>query len=158
MSKIKSFIKVSGDEFRNPKFHEWVSRDLYGKTRVVICVGGRTDINEEFSRRGFPVEKRGPTGREPETFEQKQVQRDILERNANELTNIFVEQGMYVSVIIPFLDIGGELCPVDGDDMVRNAYIEYDHLYVITSTERRKEKEDKFAYLMPKVKVIAFDW
>ena len=109
MPRKKVLVKVSGDEFRNSEFLKWIG-DRSRESYVVICVGGGTQINKEFTRRGFRVKKKGPAGREPDTFEQLQVARDTVEVNAMELEDILAEQGIYVRVEVPFWNIGGVFC------------------------------------------------
>jgi hypothetical protein len=154
MSRKTSFVKVSGDEFKNPSFLAWIS-GMSKASYVVICMGGGTQINEEFAQRGFPVTQHGPLGRETETFEQRQVARDVLERNAAECEDLLAAQGIHVRVVIPVLDIGGVLCHVNGDQMVRTAYLGYDQLIIITTPEREQAKLEAFADL-PKVFVLSF--
>ncbi len=159
MARIKSFVKVSGDEFRNPGFHVWVA-GLPKEDNITICVGGGTQINEEFARRGFPVRKHGPLGREAETPEQYQVATDVLTANATELSNtLLLDFGVHaraIRTIMPILTIGGKSCHVNGDLMVCAAYLGYDKLFVITTKSRQKAKTMAFAHL-PKVQVIALD-
>ncbi|OGG72790.1 hypothetical protein A3A38_03590 [Candidatus Kaiserbacteria bacterium RIFCSPLOWO2_01_FULL_53_17] len=148
------FIKVSGDEYLNPKFQEWI-RELNQTSWVVICVGGGTQINEEFVRRGIPTQQHGPMGRETETFAERQIARDILEINQADLEDQLAEMGIHVVVTIPVVSIGEVLCHVNGDQMVRTAYLGFDSLYVVTTPERVEKKKSQFTNL-PKVKVIAF--
>lgn len=53
MARRKIFVKVSGDEYLNPAFRTWI-KELSERSWVVICVGGGTQINEEFARADFP--------------------------------------------------------------------------------------------------------
>lgn len=155
MSRANSFIKVSGDEFKNPQFRDWIKR-LSKESYTVVCIGGGTQINNEFARLGFPVKQHGPLGRETETFEQRQIAKNILEVNAMECEDFFAEQGIFIHVVIPVLSIGGVLCHVNGDQMVRTAYLGYDQLFVITTEKRKSEKAESFVDL-PKVQVLAFN-
>ncbi len=154
-SRQNVFVKISGDEYLNPGFRDWV-RELSQTSSVVVCVGGGTQINEEFERRGWELKPHGPMGRESENFEQRQVARDVLEMNQCRLQDYLAEEGIHVAVVIPVLDIGTVLCPVNGDLMVRNAYLGYDRLYVVTTPDRLKKKRPEFAELSPKVEVLAF--
>ncbi|MFA6585462.1 MAG: hypothetical protein WCS97_03390 [Candidatus Paceibacterota bacterium] len=106
----------------------------------------------------FPVKKKGPLGREPKTHLQLQIARNVLEKNAMELKDTLTSKGVHhIRIITPFLYIGEELCPLDGDEMVRAAYLGYDKLFVITTPERKAEKERKFKPLKKKVQILAFD-
>jgi len=148
------FIKVSGDQYLNPAFIKWL-KQLSKKSHLTILVGGGTQINEEFARRGFPVKKHGPLGRETETLEQRQIARDVLEKNQAILQDRLAQKGISAEIIIPIVYIGTVLCPVNGDQMVRTAYLGFDELYVITTPERAKNKKEVFTDL-PKVKIKTF--
>src|SRR4051812_11835390 len=115
VARKKTFVKVSGDEYLNPEFREWI-KGLSASSWVVICIGGGTQINEEFARRGFPVKKHGPMGREMETFEERQVQRDVLEVNQETLQDWLAAEGIFAAIKIPAVTIGTVLCPVNGDE------------------------------------------
>jgi hypothetical protein len=133
---------------------EWIS-GLSQTAYVVVCVGGGTQINEEFAQRGFPVTEHGPLGRETETFEQRQIARDILEKNAAALEDLLSAKGIHVRVEIPVLNFGGVLCHVNGDLMVRAVYLGYDEVIILTTPDRYDEKRAAFAEL-PKVHVFCF--
>lgn len=149
------FVKISGDEYLNSAFRTWI-RELVSRYFVVICVGGGTQVNEEYARRGFPVKKHGPMGREAENLEQRQVARDILEQNQSRLQDLLAAEGIFVTVEIPVLMIGTVLCHVNGDQMVRNAYLGFEKLFVITTPERLENKQKQFADLSERVEVLAF--
>ena len=153
MARKNAFVKVSGDQFQNPGFIGWI-KELSREWHAVICIGGGTQVNEEFARRGFKT-RFGPLGRETETLDERQVARDILETNAAECEDLLAGQSVYARVMIPVLDIGGVLCHVNGDEMVRTAYLGYDQLFIITTPERLETKRQIFADL-PKVEVRAF--
>ena len=153
-ARKKTFIKVSGDEYLNPAFRTWI-KQLSKESWVVICVGGGTQINEEFARRGFPVKPHGPLGRETDTFEERQVQRDVLEMNQTALQDWLAKEGVFAAVEIPFVMSGTVHCPVNGDQMLRTVYLGFDELFVVTTPERVESKQDMFAEL-PKIKIKAF--
>ncbi|MGD0328430.1 MAG: hypothetical protein ABSB00_01810 [Minisyncoccia bacterium] len=155
MTRKNVLVKVSGDKFKNPKFLEWVS-SLSKRAYTVITVGGGTQINEEFKRRGLPVRKKGPAGREPGNLQELQVARDVLEANGADLEDTLAEQGIFVHVDVPFRSIGGVLCPIDGDLAIQEGYTRFEELYVITTADRRDEKVEKFKNF-PKVTVLPFD-
>lgn len=156
MDQIRVFVKVSGDVFRNPWFLKWAA-DLGGNTYNVVCVGGGTQIDNEFKRYGFPI-KRGPLGREfenPNKHKQIQVARKVLKTNAAELERLLTCYRAYLRVIIPFLEIGGQDSPLDGDEMVRAAYIKYDRLFIVTTEDRVSAKLAKFPKLeFQKIEVL----
>ena len=151
--RLNVFVKVSGDEYLNPAFQQWI-RDKSAVSWVVICVGGGTQINAEFDRLDI-VTTFGPLGREILDFEHKLIARSILERNKIELEDALAELGIHVTVCIPVRDVGEVMCHENGDQMVRSLYLGYDELYVVTMPERLNKKKSEFVDL-PKVKVLAF--
>lgn len=94
-------------------------------------------------------------GRETDTFEERQLQRNVLEMNQATLQDWLAGERVFAAVEIPVVMIGTVLCPVNGDQMIRAAYLGFDELYVVTTVERAEEKQKTFADL-PKVKVKAF--
>lgn len=127
MARTTCFVKVSGDAFRNLAFLAWVA-DLSQGRYVVVCVGGGTQINEELERQGMPFKPHGPLGRELETFAHRQLARNILELNAVECEDVLAAEGIHVHVTIPVLEVGGVLCHVNGDQMVRTVYLSLIHI------------------------------
>lgn len=153
MERKNLLVKISGDVLEKQTF-DWIStlsRDYF----VVVCVGGGTQINDAFAKAGFLVGKFGPLGRETNTFEERQLARDILERNQAELQDKLAEMGVRVSVVIPVLDIGTVLCHVNGDQYVITAYHGFDVIYVVTTPERVTDKK-KFFALYEKIRVVGF--
>ena len=94
-------------------------------------------------------------GREHDTFEQRQIARDILENNQAVLEDQLAAEGVHVTVAIPVFHIGEVLCHVNGDQMVRSAYLGFDRLYVVTTPGRLEKKKAEFAGL-PRVEVVSF--
>ena len=147
------FVKVSGDLSRSVSFIEYlrtVTRDYF----TVVCVGGGTQINEALSKAGIVPGSHGPMGRELPSFELRQVARDVLEKNQSELQDTLASLGISAMVIIPVLDLGSVLCHVNGDEMVKTAYIGFDQLVVITTEDRVERKARDFVDL-DKVKVVS---
>lgn len=148
-------VKVSGDESKNPDFLNWIKL-LDTRSYVVLCVGGGTQINQKLAEHGIdPAKPHGPLGRELESFELRQVARDVLELNQRDLEDQLADLGTHVHVDIPVIDFGGVLCHVNGDQLVRTVYLGFDELYVVTTPEREEKKRADFAGLS-KVKVISF--
>ncbi|NTV44743.1 MAG: hypothetical protein HGA67_03570 [Candidatus Yonathbacteria bacterium] len=141
-----AFVKISGDLLDNPDILPWLKK-LETTHTVVICVGGGSDINRALSEQGFIVGEHGPMGRELGTFEGKQLARDVLERNRAKFQHLLDTHNIHARVEIPVLDVGGILCHVNGDTMVRNAYLGFDVLYVLTKTNRVPKKKLQFADL-----------
>ncbi len=153
MSRENYLVKISGDMLQD-KVLEWVE-GLAREYFVVVCVGGGTQINEAFTKAGLPVGKFGPLGRETKTFLERQLARDVLEKNQVEIQDKLASLGVHVSVIIPVLDIGTVLCHVNGDQLVLTAYHGFDVLYVVTTSDRVEEKR-KFFAPYPKIQVVGF--
>ncbi len=138
----------------NEKILLWIKK-LSKNYSVVICVGGSTQINEAFKKAGFPVRKFGPLGREFKNLKEKNLAKEILEKNKIKAKNLLKEIGVKAKVTIPILDIGGVCCHLNGDQLVLSAYHGFDVLYVVTTKERVMKKKEHFdAY--PKIKVVGF--
>lgn len=153
--KKNLFIKVSGDMCDQTNFFNYL-KEMATKFFTVICVGGGTQINDALAERGIEAGPHGPMGRELPNFELRQLARDVLEKNQCRLQDKLAILGIRAVVIIPTLEIGSVLCHVNGDQMVRTAYIGFDKLVVITTTERVEKKSKEFSSL-PKVEVIGLD-
>jgi len=156
MLRKNCLIKISGDLFKDEVF-EWI-KSLTKKYFVVVCVGGGTQISEALIKAGFSKGEFGPLGRELKTFEQKQLARDVLEKNQVKLQDRLAKMGVQVAVVIPVIDVGSVLCHVNGDQYVINAYHGFDLSYIITTTNRVGDKKKFFKPYYPKIKVKAFDF
>lgn len=154
MSRQTALVKVSGDLYDCEDCLDWIAK-LTKDYFVVICIGGGTQINEAFRQRGFPIRQHGPLGRETETFQERQLARDVLEENQLKMQDLLAERGIIATVIIPVLDIGSVLCHVNGDIFILAAYHGFDRIYVITTPERTTDK-GKSLTKYPKIEVIAF--
>ncbi len=153
MPRKNCFIKISGDMLEIHEVFDWI-KELSQKYYLVICVGGGTQINEEFERRGLEINF-GPLGRECDNFSQKQLARDILEINKQEVKNTLADLGVFASVIIPVVEVGTVLCHVNGDQFVLLAYHGFDAIFVVTTQKRVRDKTIFFAPCN-KIKVISF--
>lgn len=153
MSRKTALIKISGDLVGNDKVIEKI-RKIAIESFTVIILGGGTQISEAFEQRGFAVDF-GPLGRNTETLEQRQLARDVLERNQAETQDLLAEKGIVATVIIPVLDIGSVLCHVNGDVFLLSAYLGFDKLYVFTLKERMEAKRKEFEKY-PKIEVIGY--
>lgn len=122
---------------------------------VVICVGGSSQINEAFKKIGLPVSKFGPLGRELENLKEKQLAKDVLEKNKTKIQSLLKRVRIKAKVVIPVLDVSGVLCHLNGDQFVLSAYLGFDDLYIITAKKRVIEKKKKFTQY-PKVQVVGF--
>ncbi|MDI6778495.1 MAG: hypothetical protein QMD77_04920 [Patescibacteria group bacterium] len=147
------FVKISGDMISHTSVIYWLKK-LTKDYFVVICAGGGSQISQEFEKRGWTI-KFGPLGREIKTFKQKQVARDILERNQALVQDRLAKEGISANIIIPVLDIGTVLCHVNGDIFTKAAYLGFDKLFIVTLEKRKKVKADSFRDF-PKIKVVGF--
>ncbi len=148
-----AFVKVSGDLVTRRDVIKWLE-GLAQTHFAVICVGGGSQINKEFERRKIKIDF-GPLGRRNKTFRERQLSRNILEKNQLKVQNRLARMGITAVVIIPVLEIGSVLCHVNGDIFVRAAYIGFDDLFVVTYEGRKVEKEKDFADLR-RIRVIGF--
>lgn len=148
-----AFMKVSGDVCTSEPFLEYLWK-LSRTHFIVICVGGGTQIKEAFKKAGYPEANYGKYGRITNTFAERQLARDVLEKNQATLQDKLAEEGIVATVIIPVLDIGSVLCHVNGDQMLITALLGFDKLIMVTTPERVKAKQQEFADLGPKFEVI----
>lgn len=149
-----AFVKVSGDLLEHPRVIKWLKR-LSTHFHVCVCTGGGTQINEALTAIGYVPKKHGPLGRELETFELRQLARNVLEQNKAQLEDHFARHGITAQVVIPVLDIGGVLCHVNGDTFLLTSYLGFDQLFVVTTKDREAAKLDQFN-IYPKIRVRAF--
>lgn len=154
MSRKNCLVKFSGDVFLRDDVVDWL-KTLTNKYFVVVCVGGGTQINDAFAKKGFPVGEFGPLGRGTKSFEERQLARDILEMNQCGLQDRFAELGVYPTVVIPVFYIGDVLCHVNGDQYVLTAYHGFHAIYVVTTNDRVSKKAEFFAPY-EKIKVVGF--
>ena len=156
MARKTVLIKVSGDLVSRKDFLAWVKQIVDVENYfTVICTGGGTQINEAFKVQGFAASEFGPLGRETKNFAERQLARDVLEKNQAEIQDILAENKIQATVILPVLDIGSVLCHVNGDIFVLTAYLGYDKIYVCT-LDGRKDKKTKEYEKYPKIEVVSF--
>ena len=148
-----AFVKISGDLIKREDVLAWI-KSIADDYFVVICSGGGTQINDEFTKRNIPV-KFGPLGREIENFEDRQIARDILEKNQAEIQDLLESKNIKATVVIPVLDIGSVLCHVNGDIYTKAAYLGFDKIYILTLSDRMEEKKKEFNEF-PKIEIVEF--
>lgn len=153
MTRKTALIKISGDLLFKVEVIEKI-REISREFFTVIIVGGGTQISEAFQQKGFPI-KFGPLGRETNSLEERQLARDILEKNQMEIQDFLAEEEIVATVIIPFIDVASVLCPINGDIFVLMAYLGFDNLFIFTLKERREQKQKEFEKY-PKIKIIGF--
>lgn len=154
MVRKTALIKISGDLCHRDDVLKWIKK-IVKNYFTVICVGGGTQINKVFTEQGLNVKKHGPLGRETRNFKERQLARDILEKNQSSLQDSLALKNITASVVIPVLDIGTVLCHVNGDIFILTAYNGYDKVYVVTTNSRVKKKKEDFSQY-PKIEVIGF--
>jgi len=153
MFRKTALIKISGDLIKNNEVIEKI-RKVSDEYFTAVLIGGGTQISQAFQERGFEV-KFGPLGRETNSLEERQLSRDVLEKNQAEIQDFLSEKGVHVAVIIPIRDIASVLCPVNGDVFVLEAYLGYDKIYILTLKEREQKKKIEFEKY-PKIEIIGF--
>lgn len=139
-ARQNALVKISGDLILKREALVWL-RELTKEYYVTVCTGGGSQISEEFRQRGWPIEF-GPMGRKYETFEQRQTGRNVLETNQAQLQDKLDRYEINARVLIPVMDIGGVLCPINGDLYALAAYNGYDKVFVLTTNERVAKKQD----------------
>ncbi len=138
MVKPNAFVKISGNLLEKEEVIEWL-KDISKQYFLAICIGGGEQINEAFKKKGFDI-KFGPLGRITESLEERQLARDILEKNQAFIQDLVDEKGISARVIIPVDDIATVLCHVNGDVKLLAAYNGYHRLFMLTSKDMVKKK------------------
>jgi acetylglutamate kinase len=157
--KKNCLIKISGDLLTKKSLEKsglaMFLMEFAYKNHVVICVGGGSQINKAFKKAGFKVGKFGPFGRETGSLKQRQLARDILEKNQSVLQDWLIAKNISATVEIPVIQSGTVLCHVNGDQYVLTAYNGFDKIYVVTTESRLKKKIEQFKEY-PKIEVVGF--
>ncbi len=139
MIKPNALIKVSGNLLKSKKVIDWMKK-IDKKYSMVILIGGGEQINQAFKKRGIKI-KFGPLGRITKTLEEKQLARDVLEKNQAIIQDMIDEMGISARVIIPVLDIASVLCHVNGDIEILAAYNGFEKIYVLTLKSNVEKKK-----------------
>lgn len=139
MAKPNAFVKISGNLLEKEEVIEWL-KELSRQYFIAICIGGGEQINEAFKEKGFSI-KFGPLGRITESLEERQLARDILEKNQAFIQDLVDEKGISARVIIPVDDIATVLCHQNGDVKLLAAYNGYQRLFILTSKDMVKKKK-----------------
>lgn len=139
MARPNAFVKISGSLLGNPAVLEWL-RELARFYFVVICIGGGEQINKAFEAKGIPINF-GPLGRITRSFVERQIARDILEKNQAITQDLLDEEGVNARVIVPVMEVGGVICHVNGDAMILTAYLGYDKLFILTTEDKVEQKK-----------------
>ncbi len=150
--KVKNIlVKASGDVVENNYFKKFVT-SLAKKSFVVVVVGGGAEISEKLSEAGYKVIFDDIHGRITESWEERKIAREVLEKNAKILQDFFIGKGVFV--IPSIIDAAGVTCHINGDNYIKSAYLGFDKLFVFTLKNRVKKKEQIFQDY-PKVEVIS---
>ena len=139
MIKENVLVKVSGNLLKNKKVIDWLKKNDK-KYSIVILIGGGEQINKAFKKKGYKI-KFGPLGRMTKTLEEKQLARDILEKNQADIQDMIDDKDISARVIIPVLDIATVLCHVNGDVEVLAAYNGFDKIFVLTLKNNVEKKK-----------------
>lgn len=143
-------IKGSGDVTDSQTFFEFVIEKARSNYVFVIC-GGGTKISSALESAGYTVKFDADGSRITETWEERMIMRDVLEREEKRLQDKFVGKGVVVEA--PILYAGKALCPINGDDLVWAYRIGFEEIYVFTTKDRVENKKHIFCNLS-KVRVI----
>lgn len=138
MAKPNAFVKISGNLLEKEEVIEWL-KELSKQYFIAICIGGGEQINEAFKEKGFNI-KFGPLGRITESLEERQLARDILEKNEALTQDLIDEKGINARVIIPVETIATVLCHVNGDVMALSVYNGFDRIFLLTLKDRVEKK------------------
>jgi len=139
MNRQNAFVKISGNLLDNLQVLDWL-KELAKNYFVAICIGGGEQINEAFKQADYPIVF-GPLGRVTRLLEERQLARDVLERNQAQIQDMLWEKGIAAQVIIPVVEIGGVLCHINGDIMMLAVYLGYDKLFLLTTKDRVEKKK-----------------
>ncbi len=139
MTKPNALIKVSGNLLKNKKVIDWIKK-IDKKYSIVILIGGGEQINKAFKKKGFKI-KFGPLGRITKTLEEKQLARDVLEKNQATVQDMLDKKGISARVIIPVLDIATVLCHVNGDIEILAAYNGFNKIFALTLKKNVEKKK-----------------
>jgi hypothetical protein len=149
------FVKVSGDLFLSENFLAWVYQEQLTH-KVVIGLGGGAQINEAFYEQGLPFRKHAVLGRET-SQKGLRLAHKVLKKNKARLKEALRAMGATnVTIMLPVLPMGEDRWHVDADLLVFCAYWAYEHLYVVTTSERVNQKRDAFLDPLDKIRFLTF--
>lgn len=152
MAKLNVFVKVSGDLLEKPEVLDWL-KDMGKIYSLVICVGGGKQISEAFKQNNYAISF-GLLGRVTKTFAERQLARDVLELNQAMVQDSCDDLDISARVIIPVEDIGGVICPINGDIMLLAVYNGYDKIFILTEKGNAKKKQDWLAEMTTALRFI----
>lgn len=133
-------IKASGDVVEKEGILDFI-RDKARDNYVVVICGAGTKIGEVLRRKGYDT-KFDFHGRITETFEERVIVRNVLEREQKKLQDGLVGTG--ANVVIPIIEMASILCHINGDMYVKAGYLGFDEIYVFTLNDRVEGKKKIF--------------
>ncbi len=139
MAKRTALIKISGNLLENKEIIQWMKK-LEKKYSLVVLIGGGEQINNAFKKKGYKI-KYGPLGRITKSLEERQLARNVLEKNQAQIQDNLDNKGISARVIIPVEEVASVLCHVNGDIKILSAYNGFDKIYILTKKERVENKK-----------------
>jgi hypothetical protein len=154
MAKPNLLIKLSGSLLENPEVFSRIKKESK-KYSIVILAGGGWKI--QFC----------PLGRVTKTLEQRQMAKNILEKNQAKIQDLLDKKGISARVEIPVREHGNVLCHENGDVAVLSVYCGYDKILIFTKKSMVKAKRkwlkkvaECFQHIEPgeldKIEVVGF--
>ena len=144
-------IKGSGDVTDSQEFFDFAVEKAINNQVLVIC-GGGTKINLALKSAGYEVRFDELGCRITETWDERMIMRNVLEREEKSLQDKFVGKGVMVEAPIIYSS-NKVLCPINGDDLVWAYRIGFDEIYIYTTKDRIEVKKKKFLKI-PKAEII----
>ena len=140
-------VKASSRLIRHPDLYPRL-REQAEESPLRAVGGGGEQINEEFRKRGWPIEF-GTFGRICVEEEHKDEAALILKRNADILEDQFRRARLPVEVIVPVMsaDMGRVTCHVNGDFYPIIGYNGYKRSLVFTAMKDVERKRRWYAWL-----------
>ena len=139
MLKPNGLVKISGGGLNNDLVLEYL-RGFTKEYSTVVITGGGSDINKAFREKGYEI-KFCPLGRVMDTLEERQLARNILEKNQAKLQDLLDEKGIIARVGIPYSEIETVTCPENGDLTVLRSYGGFDKIVIFTRKKMVKKKK-----------------
>jgi len=146
-------VKGSGDVTEKEEFSNNVI-EIAKENYVVLICGGGTKISAALENAGYKVEFDSLGRRVTKTWEERLIMRNILEAEEKKLQNKFTGKG--VVVVPPILYAASVLCPINGDDLVMAYELGFDEVYIYTTKNRVKKKQQRFQNIK-KVTVLSIN-
>ena len=134
---MDTLVKVSGSLVSDEDFYKWLLPISKQTDNLFIVCGGGAAISSVLEKVGIPYIF-GPAGREIGSESGIIIARDVLEASRNRVHRELQHRGIRARVYIPVVYMGGKICHLNGDDYVVALYPNFDQIYVVTRSERKK--------------------